>query len=83
MHPLELPAVREESARKVVEQLGVRGLAAEEAEVARRIDDTGAEVMLPGAVREHARRERIIVARNPLCEGETAFPFSSKRLTRT
>ena len=75
MQWLELPAIGDEPAGEVVEQLGMRGFAAEETKVARRVHDAVAEVMLPHAVREHARGERVVVAGDPFCERKTTLAF--------
>lgn len=50
---------------KVVEKLGVARTLAETAEVARAIDDAGAEVPAPHPVHDDTRRQR--VGRDGLC----------------
>ena len=73
MQRLEFPPVCDEPLREKIEQLGMRRLAAEKAEVARRVHESRAEVVLPHAVREHARGERIARAGDPPRERETAL----------
>ena len=53
MHRLEAEASRDDLAGEPVEQFGVRRLPAVEAEVARRLDEPGAEVCLPKTVHHH------------------------------
>jgi hypothetical protein len=53
----DFPAVGDEFGGEVVEEFGMRGLAAEEAEVAGSIDDAGAKVMLPDTIGEHSGGE--------------------------
>ena len=65
MQLLDGPAVVDEPGGEPIEQLGMRGLLAHDAEVARRADQAFAEVMLPDAVHDHARRQRIIGAGQP------------------
>ena len=58
-----------------VEELGVRRARAVEAEVARRVDDAGAEVMMPEAVHDDTRGERIVLGDNPVGQGFAAIGF--------
>ena len=46
-------------------------------EVARRIDDARAEVILPDAVGEHARRQRIVRMHNPVGESAATIGLRS------
>jgi hypothetical protein len=52
------PAV-DEGLRQVVEQLGMRRALAGDAEVARRIDESGPEMSLPDAIDDHPHRDRL------------------------
>ena len=67
------PAVVQQAAREEVEQFGVRRRAAEEAEVARGVDDPGTEVVLPHAVGEDAGREWVALGRDPARERQAPF----------
>jgi hypothetical protein len=58
MQPLQRPAVLHEATGEIVEQFGMRRRFAEIAELARRIDQTATEVMLPHAIHDHARGQR-------------------------
>ena len=75
MEVFEFPTVGDEFGGEVVEQLRVGGFAAEEAEVTGRIDDAGAEVVLPDTVGEDSRCEGVFVTGDPLGEGEAALAF--------
>ena len=59
--------------REPVEQFGMRGRGAHEAEVVRGGDEALAEVLLPDAVHDHAGGERVIGARDPLCKAEATI----------
>ena len=69
---LETPSIFHEPLREPVEQLGVRGLLAERAEVARIHREAVAEVELPHAVHDDARGERILRLGEPACERAAA-----------
>ena len=51
--------------REMIQQFGMRRLRAGRAEVFQRLDEAVAEHLGPQAIREHARRERILIADNP------------------
>ena len=53
----------------------MRRLAAEDAEIIRRIHDARAEVPAPNPIHDHARRQRMLAARHPASEFETAAVF--------
>ena len=57
---LERPAVGHKGGREPVEQLGMRRSHAVAAEIVGRIDQPGAEVMLPDAVDDHAPRSGLV-----------------------
>ena len=59
MEFFQRPAVLDEGRGEPIEQLRVRGLVADHAEIARRARERLAEVVLPDAVHEDARGERI------------------------
>jgi len=59
VHFLDRPAAADEDRRQVIEQFGMRRRVAAEAEIARRADQTRAEMMQPDAVDHHPGRQRI------------------------
>ena len=71
----QFPAVGDKSLREEVEELRVRRLAAHEAEVARGVDEAGAEVVMPQAIREHAGGDGVVLG-DPLGQGHAAFAFA-------
>ena len=70
--PLDRPAVADESPGKVIEQLGMRRHVAGHAEIVDGFDDSFAEEMMPDAIHDHPRSERILRAGEPLREFEPA-----------
>ena len=56
----------DELARQPVEQFRVRGQLAELAEVVGAGHDAAAEVVLPEAIDHHARRQRVVLRRDPV-----------------
>src|SRR5207249_9076303 len=65
MQFLDRPAVIDEPACEPVEELRMRGLLAHDSEVAGCADQSFPEVMLPDAVHDDARGERIVRAGEP------------------
>src|SRR2546429_9911176 len=63
-----------EPPRQPVQQLRIRGVLAEEAEVLGGIDETGSEVTLPDSVDGYAAGERILRRSEPAGEVEPAAP---------
>ena len=57
----------------------MRGTFAQPTEVARGLDDAASEVVLPNAIDHHARRERILFARDGFGELETAAALVETR----
>src|SRR5450432_1119001 len=68
MELFQRPALAREAGGEIVEQLGMAGLFALCAEVAGRANQTGAEVMGPDTIDDHPRGERIIRARDGVCQ---------------
>ena len=81
MQRLDLPAAGDEPSGEEVQQLGVGGLAAHEAEVARGVHEADTEVVMPEAVREDAGGDRIIL-RDPVGQGHATFAFVGVDLER-
>ena len=73
MQWLHAPSAGDQLLREQIEQLGMRGALAVVAEVARRIHESAAEVLLPDAIRQHARRQRISRIPEPSCEGHATL----------
>jgi len=65
VHGLEAPAAGDELRREPVEQLRMRRLGAVDAEVAGRVHEAGAEVVVPDAICHYAGRQRILHGRQP------------------
>ena len=65
MQFLQAPAIGDEAMGQPVEQLGMRRLLAQLAEVARGGHQPAAEMILPDAVDDDARGERIVRLREP------------------
>ena len=78
VHTLE--RLRGELGGEPVQQFGVRRAAAVEPEVARRLDETGAEVVVPDAVRHDAGEQRVRRRRDPLGELLAAIAVGRVRL---
>ena len=70
VHRLEAPAATREFGGEPVEQFRVRWPCAGFTKIVQCADDALAEVMFPNAVDHHARGERMLRARGPLCEGQ-------------
>ena len=66
VHLLDAPAAVHELDRQPVEQLRMRRLLAHLAEVIERRHDAAAEMMMPDAIDDHARGQRIVRRRQPL-----------------
>ena len=66
MHRLDLPAVRDQLGGQPIQQLGVGRRLAQLAEVVGGRHDGPAEVILPEAIRQHARRPRVSRVRQPI-----------------
>ena len=62
---LEAPAAGHEIAREPIEQLGMRGRVADDAEIAGRGDDAAAEMVLPEPIDDDACRQGMIGAGEP------------------
>ncbi len=77
MQRLQAPTVFDQAARQPVEQFGVRGTSAQPAKVAGCIDEADAEMRLPHAVGQDARRERIPGRHQPARERQSALGFGS------
>ena len=71
MQALDRPAAGDEFRRQPVEQLGVAGRLASDAEVGRRRHDSPAEMVLPDPVGHHPGRQRVIRMRQPIGELES------------
>ena len=67
---LRRESTRDEHARKVVKQRLVARARAHHAEILARLDDAAAEEQLPRAVRGHARKQRVVGARDPARHAE-------------
>ena len=65
MQAFDLPSVLHEVPRQPVEQFGMRGLPTLEPEVARRIDDPAAKVVMPDAVNHNPRGQWVYRAGDP------------------
>ena len=72
MHGLDGPATRDELGGEPVEQLWVRGFRTGVAEVVGIGEERRAEGMLPEAVHQHARGERVFGRSDPVGEGAAA-----------
>ena len=57
---------------------GMRWLGTHAAEVARRIDDSGAEVILPNAIHDGSPREHVVWIGDPVGQSGTALAFVSQ-----
>src|SRR5215468_2588402 len=62
-------------ARQVIQQFGVRRRVAARAEIARRTDQTLAEMTHPDSIHQYARGQRIVFARDSLREFKPAAPL--------
>ena len=76
---LDGPAVVHEPGCQPVQQLGMRGLVTHHAEVARSSHQAFSEVMLPDAIHDHPRGQRIVRAHQPLGQGQAALTGSCRR----
>ena len=72
---LERPAAFHKFRRKPVEQFRMRRLVAPESEIARRSDEALAEMVMPEAIHEDARRERIVAMGDPLGQRTATLAF--------
>src|SRR5260221_12145421 len=72
MHPLQAPAVLDEADGQPVEQLGMSRPRALRAEVIGSRDNTSSKMILPNAIDDHARRQRIVRPGQPARERKTA-----------
>jgi hypothetical protein len=70
---LQAPAFGDEAGGEPVEQFGMRGACADEAEVARRADEAGAEVVMPETVHGDAGGERLGFTREPFRKRSAAL----------
>jgi hypothetical protein len=70
---LHIPAALHEIDGEPVEQLGMRGALALQAEIIRRAHQTGTEEHLPHMIHEHAGRERVLLRRDPLREADAVL----------
>ncbi len=68
MQLLQAPPFRDETPRQPVEQLGMRRLLAELAEIVRGADDAAAEVVGPDAIDDDARGQLVVGPRDPVRE---------------
>src|ERR1700728_5019303 len=66
VHMLDVPSTLAEFDGKPVEQLGMSGPLAHDAEVFGSFDDAGSEKLIPHAVYRHSRGERIGGTHGPL-----------------
>ena len=73
MHRLQLILLPSEFGREPVEQLWMGGPATVEAEVARRLDDAGAEMVVPEAIDLDAGEQRL--GGDPLGQFDSAVAF--------
>jgi hypothetical protein len=71
----EAPFVRDEFAGEEVEQLGMRGTCSIDSEVAGRLNKAGAEVIMPEAIDDDTRGQRICGIGDPVSEGQTPLLF--------
>ena len=62
--------------RQMVEQFGMRGPLAQQAEIAGRADDAAAEMVLPDAVDDHAGRQRVVAAGDGPGQFEPSAPLA-------
>src|SRR4051812_9700303 len=69
---LQTPIVFHELVRQPIEQLGMRRRLTHRAEIVARRDDSLAEMMLPKAVDNNSRGERMIGQRQPAGQGAAA-----------
>ena len=77
---MERPARLDQAQRQVVEQLGMRRRSAIAAEIARRVDDAGAKVVLPEPVHQDARRQRVVRANDPPRQSKAALGLAQAGL---
>ncbi len=75
MQMFETPAVLDQLGGQPVEQFGMRGAAAVEAEVVGRIDQAHAEVIMPQPIDDHPREQRIVGMGDPRGQPLAAFAF--------
>src|SRR6185437_2565248 len=80
MEMLEPPAVLDQFGGQPVEQFGMRGPTAVEAEIVGRIDQTDAEMIMPQAIDDHPREQRIVRPRGP--RGQTLATFALRGVGR-
>ena len=74
MQRFPMPALALQLAGEPIEQLGMGGPLAVVAEIARRPHDAAAEMIMPKAIGQHARRERIFGIDDPT--GQSLAPLS-------
>ena len=70
MQVLGAPAVVHELHSQPVEQFRMAGAVADHAEVVQAGDDAASEMMVPDAIHPDSRRQRVILRRNPLRQGQ-------------
>ena len=75
MEVFEAPSVGDEFGGEPVEEFGVRGLGAVDAEVTGSFDDAGPKMVVPQAVGDDACGEGILRRSDPVGECDTAFLF--------
>ncbi len=72
---LQAPAVRDEFIREVVEEFGMARWAATDTEIAGRVHQTLAEMVMPETVHDHTSGEWVVGMRDPIRERESALGF--------
>lgn len=77
MQRLEAPAIGQQASGQLIEQLGVTGTGTVRSKNIGRSDDAHAEVVVPKAIDQDARRERVFRTGDPLREviEKKARPF--------
>ena len=73
MDVLEAPATVDQLSRQPVENVWVRGLLSRKTKIVRRTHQALAHIVLPDAIDDHPRRQRILWAGNPFCKLETSL----------
>ena len=82
MHRLHAPPLRDEASGQPVKQLGMAGAFSAQAEIARRLHQAGAEVMLPDAIHHHACGERVVRTGDGAGEFEPSAAALKRRALR-
>src|SRR5262245_37955043 len=67
------PSAFDELDRQPIEQRGMRRLLAARTEIFRRRDQPRADILLPDAVDDHARRQRIVFVHDPFRQTQTVW----------